>query len=79
MHDVVIVGVPLLVTLAGIMFGRADYGRLDEKIDALRRDMTASFDKVNGRLDRVDDHLIQFHSITGKLDGRMDAVERTRN
>lgn len=71
MHDVVIVGVPLMVILAGILFGRADSRRLDEKIETLRAEMTKRFD-------RVDDHLIQFHSITGKLDGRLDAIERDR-
>ena len=69
MHDVVVVGVPLIAILAGILFNRSD-------IKDLRSEMGTRFNKVDDRLDRIDADLRQFYHLSGKLEGRMDAIEK---
>ena len=76
MHDVVIVGIPLVAILAGIFFGRSD-------VKDLRIEMVARFGEVNKRFDKVEDHLgridadlRQFYHLTGKLEARMDGLEK---
>ena len=76
MHDVVIVGIPLIAILAGILFSRSD-------IKDLRADMQTRFNKVDDRFNKVDDHLgridadlRQFYHLTGKLEARIDGLEK---
>ena len=76
MHDLVIVGVPLLAILAGILFNRAD-------VNGLRGEMRDRFDQVDRRFNKVEDHLgridadlRQFYHLTGKLEARMDALDK---
>jgi hypothetical protein len=69
MHDIVIVGIPLIAILAGIFFNRSD-------IKELRTEMISRFNKVDDRLERIDADLRQFYHLSGKLEGRMDAIEK---
>jgi hypothetical protein len=69
MHDIVIVGIPLIAILAGILFARSD-------IKELRAEMNARFNKVDQRFESIHDDLRQFYHLTGKLEGRMDAIEK---
>ena len=92
MHDVIIVGVPLLAILAGILFNRSDAKDLRSEIKDvrsevkdvrsevkdLRADMQSRFNKVEGHLDRIDADLRQFYHLTGKLEARMDSLESRR-
>lgn len=50
MHDVVVVGIPLIAILAGILFNRSD-------IKDLRSEMNARFNEMNGRFSKMEDHL----------------------
>jgi hypothetical protein len=38
--------------------------------------MNARFDKVDQRFERVHDDLRQFYHLTGKLEGRLEAIEK---
>ncbi len=80
MHDVIIVGVPLLAILAGILFNRNDLsnlrGEVRNDIKDLRTEMQSRFNKVEGHLDRIDADLRQFYHLTGKLEARMDSLEK---
>ena len=83
MHDIFTVGVPLIAILAGILFARSDVKdlrknmqRLEDKMDARFAEVNARINRIEAELSKIDDHLIQFHAITGKLDGRLDALER---
>ncbi len=69
MHDVVIVGIPLIAILAGIFFNRGD-------IKDLRTEMNSRFNKVEDHLGRIDADLRQFYHLTGKLEARMDAFDK---
>ena len=69
MHDVVVVGIPLLAILSGILFNRSD-------IKDLRTEMNARFNKIEDRLAGIDADLRQFYHLTGKLEGRIDAIEK---
>jgi DNA anti-recombination protein RmuC len=76
MHDVVVVGVPLIAILFGILFSRND-------VKELRADMQAQFNKMDGRFNKIEDHLgridadlRQFYHLTGKLEARMDGLEK---
>jgi hypothetical protein len=69
MHDVITVGIPLIAILAGILFNRSDSKEL-------RSEMQSRFNKVDDHLGRIDADLRQFYHLTGKLEARMDAVEK---
>lgn len=76
MHDVVVVGIPLIAILAGILFSRTD-------VRDLRAEMLSRFNKVDERFDKIEEHLgridadlRQFYHLTGKLEGRVDAIEK---
>lgn len=73
MHDIVIVGVPLIAILAGVLFNRND---LHGEIGSLRSEMNARFNKVEDHLGRIDADLRQFYHLTGKLEARMDALDK---
>ena len=73
MHDVIIVGVPLFAILAGVLFNRSD---LHSEISGLRSEMNNRFNKVEDHLGRIDADLRQFYHLTGKLEARMDAIEK---
>jgi hypothetical protein len=84
MHDVLIVSVPLITILAGLFFNRTEMQQLRAELKAdmreLRNEMNARFDRMdaemNARFDRVDAELRYFHGLTGKLEGRIDALEK---
>jgi hypothetical protein len=76
MHDVVVVGLPLLAILAGILFSRSDVKDLRAEIGSLRSEMNNRFNKVEDHLGRIDADLRQFYHLTGKLEARMDSLEK---
>jgi DNA anti-recombination protein RmuC len=83
MHDVIIVGIPLLAILAGIFFGRSDTKDLRGEMQALRGEMQSRFNRVDDRFSKVEDHLgridadlRQFYHLTGKLEARMDSFDK---
>ena len=80
MHDAFAIAIPTLVILLGILLNRRDL--LDLKAD-IKSEMNRRFDEVDRkfesvhrRLDRIDDDLKQFHSVTGRLEGRIDELSR---
>jgi hypothetical protein len=80
MHDVIVVGVPLLAILAGIFFSRNDIKDLRAEMNArfnqINGNVDAHFNKVEERLGGIDADLRQFYHLTGKLEGRVDAIEK---
>jgi DNA anti-recombination protein RmuC len=87
MHDVIAVGVPLLAILAGILFSRNDikdlraemnarFNQIDGNVDARFNKVDDRFSKVEDRLSAIDADLRQFYHLTGKLEGRVDAIEK---
>lgn len=76
MHDVVVVGIPLVAILAGILFGRNDVKELRAEMNTFRSDVTSRFNRVDDHLGRIDADLRQFYHLTGKLEARMDAIEK---
>ena len=75
MHDVIVVGVPLLAILAGIFFNRNDIKDLRAELHGLRAEMNARFNKVEDRLSAIDADLRQFYHLTGKLLGIYPATD----
>lgn len=76
MHDVVVVGIPLIAILAGILFSRSDSKDLRGEVKDLRSEMLARFSKVEDYLGRIDADLRQFYHLTGKLEARMDSLDK---
>ena len=73
MHDVLIVSVPLITILAGLFFNRTEMQGLRAELKADMKDLRS---EMNGRFDRVDAELRYFHGLTGKLDARVEALEK---
>ncbi len=69
MHDAIAVGSPLLAISAGVLFDRND-------LKDLRTEVNARFNKIEGRLDRMKADLRQLYYLTGKLEVRMDALDK---
>jgi hypothetical protein len=76
MHDIIIVGVPLLAILAGILFSRGDTRDVRLEISGLRSEMNARHAEVMNRFSQIDSDLRQFYHLTGKLEARMDTLEK---
>ncbi len=76
MHDVVIVGIPLIAILAGILFNRSDVKDLRGELRDFRGEVNARFTKLEDHLGRIDADLRQFYHLTGKLEARMDGLEK---
>ena len=51
MHDVVVVGIPLIAILAGILFNRSDVRDLRTELKELRAEMQARFMKIGEHSD----------------------------
>ncbi len=91
MHDVVIVGIPLIAILAGILFSRSDNKDLRNEVRSgikdLRNEMRDEFRAVRSKmrtiqsetrdhLNRIDADMRRFYHLTGTLEARMDAVDK---
>lgn len=97
MHDLVLVGVPLIAILVGILFSRSDIKDLRaemvarfadvqirfadvqtrfNEVDARFNSVEARFNKIEDHLSRIDADLRQFYHLTGKLEARMDALDK---
>lgn len=73
MHDLIVVGVPLLAILAGIFFNNSNSNsnsvRIEARIDKVEANLTA-------RIDRIQADLAQFYQILGKHDGKIEMLEK---
>lgn len=76
MHDLISVGVPLIAILGGVLFNRNDTKELRAEMNARFNEMNTRFNKVEDLLGRIDADLRQFYHLTGKLEARMDALEK---
>jgi type II secretory pathway pseudopilin PulG len=82
--QLVIIVVGLLATIATSLWGihinnnRGD--KLEAKIESFRADINQRFDsfqrEVNHRFDGLQRDFNQFYLITGRLEGRVDAIEK---
>ena len=90
MHDVIIVGVPLIAILAGILFNRSDARELRSEIKDVRteiKDVRSEIKDVrtdvkdlrtemNIKFGQISADLRQFYHLTGKLEARMDEPKK---
>jgi hypothetical protein len=76
LHDVGIVGVPVILILAGLFFNNKGLSELRAEINERFNKVDQRFDKVDDRLDRTDADLRQFYHLAGKLEGRVDSIEK---
>jgi hypothetical protein len=78
MHDVIVVGVPLLAIMAGAFFNNQGLTRLENRLD-----------KTDARIDRVQTEITamrsefhrefeQFYRTLGQHDARIDNLEKQR-
>jgi len=70
------IGIPSLLVLVSIALGTWAIKDLRTEIYQFRQEMIQRFDRVDTRLDRVDADLRTFYSITGKLEGRLDTLDK---
>jgi hypothetical protein len=79
MHDVMIVGLPLVVILAGILLNRAEVRELRGEMKDLRGEIRELRSEMNSRFNAVDAELRYFHGYAGKLEGRIEAMEKRQS
>ncbi len=83
------IGIPSFVALLSWvtvilawLSNRSDIHRQNDRIDALRGEMRSEFREsrleMNRRFDAVDAELRYFHGFTGKLDARVEAIEKRK-
>ncbi len=63
------IGLPMLTILVGIFYSQKGIAELNSRIDRMES-------RIEVRLDRIDADLRQFFSITGRLEGRVDSLEK---
>ena len=73
MHDIVIVGVPLIAILAGIMLNRQDVSSL--RTD-LRSEIGSLRSEMNGRFDSIQRDMREFYGEQARHDVRIAALEQ---
>ena len=87
MHDLMIIAVPTLLILVGIFFNnnsskdlRSEMKDVRSEMKEFRSEMKADMRELRSemrtRFDLVDAELRYFHGTVGKLDARMDAMEK---
>jgi len=76
MHDVVIVGVPLLAIFAGTLFNNRDIARLERRLDRIvdeigemRREMTSLGSEMHREFE-------QFYNTLGQHDAKIEMLEK---
>jgi hypothetical protein len=79
MHDAITIGIPVFAILLGILFNRNDVRRLEDKMDAkfekVHSEIRELRSEMNSRFNAIEAELRYFHGMTGKLDGRIQALE----
>jgi hypothetical protein len=82
--QLVIIVIGLLATIAtslwGIHMNNSRGDKLEAKIESLRTEVNQRFDsfqrEVNHRFDGLQRDFNQFYLMTGKLEGRIDTIEK---
>ncbi len=78
MHDVLIIGVPRLMILAGLFFNNRAISDLKSESKDVRAEIRDMRIETRARFDRVDDRLTDIYRIIGEHEGRLQALERQR-
>ena len=63
----------VLVILAW-MFSNARLSRLESTMDSSNAKHEAAFTDIRNRLSNIDNHLMTFYTVTGRLEGRLDEL-----
>ena len=58
------------------MNSNARLSRLEATVDASSSKQDAGFAEVRAKLGSIDNHLMTFYTVTGKLEGRIDELSR---
>jgi len=62
MHDALTIGIPLIANIAGILFNRADFQKLESRLDSMQAEMHREFR--------------EFYRTLGQHNVRLDHVEK---
>ncbi len=75
MHDVVIVGVPLIAILAGTLFNNQALTRLETRLDGRLDRMQSEISSLRSEMHR---EFEQFYRTLGQHDARIENLEKQR-
>ena len=74
------IGIPSLLVILSWISGSKRMERIEATMDAnfgkVDSKMDRNFARVDDRLDRIDADLRQFYHLTGKLEGRIESLEK---
>ncbi len=68
-HEVLTVGIPVLVVIAGILFNRNDFNRLQARLDTIQGGMNA----MRGEFHK---EFREFYRTLGQHDARLDHFDK---
>jgi hypothetical protein len=76
MHDLLVIGVPVAVILAGILLNRQDVSGLRTEINVLRSEMNGRFDSIEARFDSIHRDMREFYAEQARHDVRINKLEQ---
>ncbi len=71
-------GIPTLMVLLGILLNLSAVKDLDKRLTELDRRMTEQFSEMRSRFAVLESDMRQFYHLSGKLEGRIDSLEKSR-
>jgi len=82
MHDALTIGIPVFVIFIGILFNRADFTRMEARMQALETRLEGRMDKLQSELNSLRNEMHsefrEFYRTMGQHDARLDNLERDR-
>ncbi len=78
MHDVVVVGLPLLAILEGTLFNNRDIARLERRLDRIEDEIGGMRNELTGLRSEMHREFEQFYRTLGQHDAKIEILEKHR-
>jgi len=69
------IGIPTLAVLITFLFNNARFSSIDQRFSSIEARIIAMQTSLEARLTTLEADMRQFYHLTGKIEGRLDAIE----
>lgn len=80
MHEIWMFSTTIAAIIAGVLFNRSDYHRLDTRIESMNAQINMRFEQMNAqinmRFDGLQRDMNHFYQTLGSHDARIETVEK---